>query len=123
MIFKHWRNLSENQKNALLKKLGIAGAVIFIFCLVLLLMKCQSCGSGSSKKRNFNDSEGHSYGEEISGSDIFDEKFENATEDFTISNNADNQLNKVEENENQLKNQNADAAAKAAEKERRRSRR
>ena len=72
MKFIRWKNLSEEEKNKRLKNICCGMAVIFLIILILLLMKCEGCSSESRKKgRDFSDGKGHSYGEEISGADIF----------------------------------------------------
>ena len=85
MKFIHWKDLTDEQKNARLKKIFGAAAVIFIVILVLLLMRCEGCSSDSTKKkRDFGDGKGHAYGEEISGADIFNDDYGKDSEDYTL---------------------------------------
>ena len=40
-------------------------------------MKCEGCSSESRRKgRDFSDGRGHSYGERMSGNDLFDDELE-----------------------------------------------
>ena len=85
MKFIHWKELSDEQKNIRLKKVFGATAVVFIVIIVLLLMRCEGCSSDSTKrKRDFGDGKGHSYGEEISGADIFNDEYGKGFEDYTL---------------------------------------
>ena len=86
MKFIHWKDLTDELKNARLKKIFGAAAVIFIVILVLLLMRCEGCSSESTKKkRDFGDGKGHSYGEEFSGAGLFNDEYGKDSEDYTLT--------------------------------------
>ncbi len=81
MKLKRWKDLSDQEKNARLKKIGGGLAIVFVIVFLLLLMKCQGCSSG---RRNFYDGRGHSYGEKISGADLFDNEYGKGAEDYSL---------------------------------------
>lgn len=84
MKFKFWNDLSDEQKEKLLKKICGITALVFIIVILLLIMKCEGCSSTSRKRRNFSDGKGHSYGEKISGSDIFDNDYGKGVEEYPL---------------------------------------
>lgn len=84
MKFKFWKDLSDEQKEKLLKKICGITALVFIIVILLLIMKCEGCSSTSRKRRNFSDGKGHSYGEKFSGSDIFDNDYGKGVEEYPL---------------------------------------
>ena len=82
MKFKFWKELTEEEKEKLLKRICGVAAVIFVIILLLMLMKCQGCSSGS-RGRDFADGRGHAYGEKFSGNGLFDNEYGNGADDYT----------------------------------------
>ena len=90
MKFNFWKKLTDEQKEQLLRKISIGAAIVFVFILLLLLMKCEGCSAKKNRKRDFSDGRGHSYGEEFSGADIFNNAYGEGAEDYTIYNSINN---------------------------------
>ncbi len=114
MKFNFWKKLTDEQKEQLLRKISIGAAIVFVVILLLLLMKCEGCSAKKNRKRDFSDGRGHSYGEEFSGADIFNNAYGEGAEDYTIYNsinNDDDEERKRLEEEARLK-----AEKEAAEK-------
>lgn len=111
MKFKFWKDLSDEQKEKLLKKICGITALVFIIVLLLLIMKCEGCSSTSRKRRNFSDGKGHSYGEKFSGSDIFDNDYGKGVEEYPLFDFDDEAARRMAEENARLK-----AEKEAAEK-------
>lgn len=111
MKFKFWNDLSDEQKEKLLKKICGITALVFIIVILLLIMKCEGCSSTSRKRRNFSDGKGHSYGEKISGSDIFDNDYGKGVEEYPLFDFDDEAARRMAEENARLK-----AEKEAAEK-------
>ena len=76
MKIKFWNNLSDKEKEKLLKRICGGTAVLFVIILLLLLMKCEGCSSSAKRNgRDFTDGRGHAYGEELSGTNLFDDSY------------------------------------------------
>ena len=82
MKFKFWKELTEEEKEKLLKRICGVAAVIFVIILLLMLMKCQGCSS-SGRSRDFADGRGHAYGEKFSGNGLFDNEYGKGADDYT----------------------------------------
>ncbi len=81
MNFKRWKNLTEQEKEKRLKRIWTVTSGIFILIILLLLMKCEGCSSDTPRKnRDFTDGRGHSYGEQLSGSSLFVNGYENGAD-------------------------------------------
>lgn len=111
MKFKFWKDLSDEQKEKLLKKICGITALVFIIVILLLIMKCEGCSSTSRKRRNFSDGKGHSYGEKFSGSDIFDNDYGKGVEEYPLFDFDDEAARRMAEEKARLK-----AEKEAAEK-------
>lgn len=111
MKFKFWKDLSDEQKEKLLKKICGITAFVFIIVILLLIMKCEGCSSTSRKRRNFSDGKGHSYGEKFSGSDIFDNDYGKGVEEYPLFDFDDEAARRMAEENARLK-----AEKEAAEK-------
>lgn len=111
MKFKFWKDLSDEQKEKLLKKICGITALVFIIVILLLIMKCEGCSSTSRKRRNFSDGKGHSYGEKFSGSDIFDNDYGKGVEEYPLFDFDDEAARRMAEENARLK-----AEKEAAEK-------
>lgn len=111
MKFKFWKDLSDEQKEKLLKKICGITALVFIIVILLLIMKCEGCSSTSRKRRNFSDGKGHSYGEKFSGSYIFDNDYGKGVEEYPLFNFDDEAARRLAEENARLK-----AEKEAAEK-------
>lgn len=111
MKFKFWNDLSDEQKEKLLKKICGITALVFIIVILLLIMKCEGCSSTSRKRRNFSDGKGHSYGEKFSGSDIFDNDYGKGVEEYPLFDFDDEAARRMAEENARLK-----AEKEAAEK-------
>ena len=100
MQFKCWKDLSDEEKNIRLRRICGGAAIVFVIVMLLLLMKCEGCSSASHRKngRNFYDGKGHSYGEEFSGADLFDNEYGKGVEDYSLldsDSNSDSDLEKA----------------------------
>ena len=111
MKFKFWKDLSDEQKEKLLKKICGITALVFIIIILILIMKCEGCSSTSRKRRNFSDGKGHSYGEKFSGSDIFDNDYGKGVEEYPLFDFDDEAARRMAEENARLK-----AEKEAAEK-------
>ena len=115
MRFKFWKDLSDEQKEKLLKKICGITALVFVIIILLLLMKCEGCSS-SGRRRNFSDGKGHSYGEKFSGSDIFDSEYGKGVEEYPLFDFDDDAARRAAEEEARLKAEKEAADKLAAEK-------
>ena len=107
MKFKFWKELSEEEKEKLLKRICYGAAILFVIIFILFLMKCQGCSEASARKRrNFSDGRGHSYGEEIDGAGIFDKDYGQGAEVYNSLSTS------LDDNEKRLKNERAAEEAK-----------
>ena len=85
MKLARWKNLTEEEKNKLLKKLFTASALVFIVILVLLLMRCQGCSNQKNRGENdFSDGKGHVYGQKISGEELFNDEYGKGVEEYPL---------------------------------------
>ena len=84
MKIKLWKDLTAEEKEKLLKRICGAAAVIFVIIFILLLMKCEGCSSESKRQRKYADGRGHAYGEELYGTDIFNDDYGKGVEDYTL---------------------------------------
>ena len=84
MKLLRWKDLNDTQKNSCLKKICTGAAVLFLIILILLLMKCESCSTESKKHRDFSDGKGHSYGEKLSGAELFNDEYGKDAEEYSL---------------------------------------